>query len=154
MWIELAVRQFPPPVRPWNTFTIFMVGFLLEISASPEPLWPIITISSLKSTEYISASCPVPEIVFKMLDRHRNFHITFNGTGNSSFDQHRESWKSAYYPVRLLFPEQNHHNGMRSSRVFRLLPIVQTQQRILPFPILLQCFRHLQYQRYPEYLVL
>ena len=44
-----------------------MVGFLHEMSASPEPLWPMIAMSSLKSMEYISASCPVPEMVFMML---------------------------------------------------------------------------------------
>ena len=44
-----------------------MVGFFAEMSASPEPEWPIMQISSLKSIEYISESCPMPEMVFKML---------------------------------------------------------------------------------------
>ena len=43
-----------------------MVGFLQEMSASPEPEWPMMHRSLSKSMEYISDSCPVPAMVFKM----------------------------------------------------------------------------------------
>ena len=44
-----------------------MVGFFAEMSASPLPLCPIIQISSSKSIEYISDSCPIPDMVLSML---------------------------------------------------------------------------------------
>ena len=45
-----------------------MVGFLaLEMSASPDPECPMMQTSSSKSIEYISDSCPDPQIVF-MID--------------------------------------------------------------------------------------
>ena len=37
------------------------------MSASPEPEWPMMQMSSLKSMEYISESWPVPQMVFMML---------------------------------------------------------------------------------------
>ena len=43
-----------------------MVGFLAEMAASPEPEWPMMQMSSLKSMEYISESWPMPAMVFKM----------------------------------------------------------------------------------------
>ena len=51
---------------PWNTGTIFIVGFWAEISASPDPECPMMQISLSKSMEYISDSWPAPAMVFKM----------------------------------------------------------------------------------------
>ena len=51
VWIELCQVS-----AACFTGTIFMVGFLSEISASPLPECPMMQMSSLKSMEYISES--------------------------------------------------------------------------------------------------
>ena len=54
---RIKLRQISAARLAMKTSTIFMDGFFAcEISASPDPEWPIIQISSLKSIEYISES--------------------------------------------------------------------------------------------------